>query len=123
MRDQRVVRCTYYLESEVKPARAAAILAGEQSSGTFVAVPGESAELHERHGAQVVDVQHLGRRGPSLPSRTRPEEPTQIAPDFSTIGNNAAASPPVMGSLGFPRETRLETTTRFTGALPLVRSR
>src|SRR5690348_15462158 len=74
MRDQRVVRCTYYLESEMEPARAAAILAGEQSSGTFVAVPGESAELHERHGAQVVDVQHLSRRSPSLPSRTHPEK-------------------------------------------------
>jgi len=74
MRDQRVVCCTYYLESEIEPARAAAILAGEQSSGTFVAVPGESVELHERHGAQVVDVQHLGRRSPSLPSRTHPEK-------------------------------------------------
>jgi ribulose-bisphosphate carboxylase large chain len=74
MRDQRVVRGTYYLESEIEPARAAAILAGEQSSGTFVSVPGESAELHERHGAQVVDVQHLGRRSPSLPSRTHPEK-------------------------------------------------
>ncbi len=41
MRDQRVVRCTYYIESEIEPARAAAVLAGEQSSGTFVAVPGE----------------------------------------------------------------------------------
>ena len=74
MRDQRVVRCSYYLESEIEPARAAAILAGEQSSGTFVSVPGESAELHERHGAQVVDVQHVGRRSPSLPSRTHPEK-------------------------------------------------
>src|SRR4029453_17660685 len=74
MRDQRVVRCTYYLESAMEPARAAAILAGEQSSGTFVSVPGESAELHERHGAQVVDVQHMGRRSPSLPSRTHPEK-------------------------------------------------
>src|SRR5690349_12030802 len=61
MRDRRVVRGTYYLESEIEPARAAAILAGEQSSGTFVAVPGESVELHERHGAQVVHVQELGR--------------------------------------------------------------
>ncbi len=74
MRDQRRVRCTYYLESEIEPARAAAVLAGEQSSGTFVSVPGESAELHERHGAQVVDVQHLGHRFPSLPSRTHPEK-------------------------------------------------
>jgi ribulose-bisphosphate carboxylase large chain len=74
MRDQRRVRCTYYLESEIGTAQAAAILAGEQSSGTFVPVPGESPELHERHGAQVVDVQHLGPRRPSLPSRTQPEK-------------------------------------------------
>ena len=74
MRDERVVRATYYLESEVEPEQAAAILAGEQSSGTFVAVPGESPELHERHGARVVEVHHLGLRRPSLPSRTRPEK-------------------------------------------------
>src|SRR3954469_21897501 len=48
------------------------------------------------------------------PSRKRPLEPTQIAPDFSTTGNKAAASPPVMGSFGLPRATRFETTTRFT---------
>src|ERR1700712_4023346 len=48
------------------------------------------------------------------PSLTRPLEPTQIAPDFSTIGSNAAARPPVTGSFGFPRVTRFETTTRFT---------
>jgi ribulose-bisphosphate carboxylase large chain len=74
MRDQRVVRCTYYLESDIEPSRAAAILAGEQSSGTFVSVPGESPELHERHSAQIVDLQHLGRRLPSLPSRTQPDK-------------------------------------------------
>jgi 3-oxoisoapionate-4-phosphate transcarboxylase/hydrolase len=74
MRDQRIVRCTYYLESAVEPERAAAVLAGEQSSGTFVSVPGESPELHQRHGAQVVEVEHLGQRQPSLPSRTSPTE-------------------------------------------------
>jgi hypothetical protein len=45
---------------------------------------------------------------------TLPLEPTQIAPDFSTIGSNAAANPPVMGSLAFARATRFETTTRST---------
>src|SRR5580700_9881277 len=54
------------------------------------------------------------------PSRTRPLEPTQIAPDFSTTGNKAAASPPVMGSLALPRATRFETTTRFTGSLLML---
>src|SRR6202165_1488167 len=53
------------------------------------------------------------------PSRTPPPEPTQIAPDFSTTGSKAAASPPVMGSLGLPRATRFETTTRFTGSPPV----
>ena len=42
-------------------------MAGEQSSGTFVAVPGESPELHERHGAQVVDIA-TARRLPALPA-------------------------------------------------------
>ena len=51
------------------------------------------------------------------PSRTLPLEPTQIAPDFSTTGSKAAARPPVIGSLALPRDTRFETTTRFTGSL------
>jgi ribulose-bisphosphate carboxylase large chain len=74
MRDQRTIRATYYLESEIEPERAAAAMAGEQSSGTFVAVPGESPELHERHGAQVVGIEPLGGCRPSLPSRTVPEK-------------------------------------------------
>src|SRR5437868_14110190 len=51
-------------------------------------------------------------------SRTLPLEPTQIAPEFSTTGNKAAAKPPVMGSLALARATRFETTTRFTGPFP-----
>jgi ribulose-bisphosphate carboxylase large chain len=64
-------RATYYLEAETELERAAAAMAGEQSSGTFV--PGESPELHQRHGAQVVAVEQLGDRRPSLPSRARPD--------------------------------------------------
>ncbi|RCG17718.1 hypothetical protein DTL70_27010 [Streptomyces diacarni] len=74
MRDQRVVRCTYYLESEIDPEQAAAAMAGEQSSGTFVPVPGESPRIRERHAAQIVGVRELGVRSPSPPSRSRPEE-------------------------------------------------
>jgi ribulose-bisphosphate carboxylase large chain len=74
MRDHRTIRATYYLESEIEPERAAAAMAGEQSSGTFVAVPGESPELHDRHGAQVVGIEPLGDCQPSLPSRTSPEK-------------------------------------------------
>ena len=74
MRDPRTVRCTYYLESEIDPEKAAAIMAGEQSSGTFLPVPGESARIRERHAAHVVDVQELGACRPSLPSRANPEK-------------------------------------------------
>jgi ribulose-bisphosphate carboxylase large chain len=73
MRD-RTIRATYYLESEIDLERAAAAMAGEQSSGTFVAVPGESPELHERHGAQVANIEPLGDCQPSLPSRTNPQK-------------------------------------------------
>ena len=62
MRDQRVVRCTYYLESEIEPARAAAVLAGEQSSGTFVSVPGES-----RGAARTARRPGRGRAAPGPP--------------------------------------------------------
>jgi len=74
MRDPRSVRCTYYLESEIDPGKAAAIMAGEQSSGTFLPVPGESSRIRERHAARISDVQELGFCRPSLPSRANPEK-------------------------------------------------
>jgi ribulose-bisphosphate carboxylase large chain len=48
--------------------KAAAVLAGEQSSGTFVAVPGETENLKARFGARVETVTPLETvSGPSLP--------------------------------------------------------
>ncbi len=49
----------YYIETPLRPEAAAAILAGEQSSGTFVAVPGETEELKARFAARVESVEHL----------------------------------------------------------------
>jgi ribulose-bisphosphate carboxylase large chain len=93
MRD-RTIRATYYLESEIEVERAAAAMAGEQSSGTFVAVPGESPELHERHGAQVTDIEPLGDCSPSLPSRTDPEKvhAARVSVDFpmENVGTDLA---------------------------------
>lgn len=74
MRDHRIVRCTYYIESSIEPEKAAALLAGEQSSGTFLPVPGESERIRIRHAAQVTKIQELGLRTPSLPSRVSPEK-------------------------------------------------
>ncbi|WP_237566084.1 RuBisCO large subunit C-terminal-like domain-containing protein [Ornithinimicrobium cerasi] len=64
---------TYAIETDVGLERAAQVLAGEQSSGTFLPVPGESDRLRERHGAQVVAVTDLGEVEPSLPNRHRPD--------------------------------------------------
>ena len=58
----------YLVETPLEIAAAAEALAGEQSSGTVVAVPGETAELKRRFGARVEKISPLGRVGqPSLP--------------------------------------------------------
>ena len=44
---------TYLIETPLAVEKAAAVLAGEQSSGTFVAVPGETEELKQRFAARV----------------------------------------------------------------------
>jgi ribulose-bisphosphate carboxylase large chain len=54
------VLATYLIETPHPLAHAAAVIAGEQSSGTFVSVPGETNELKERFGAQVVQIDELG---------------------------------------------------------------
>ena len=50
---QHLVTATYRVETPLPVDRAAAVLAGEQSSGTFVAVPGETEELRNRYAARV----------------------------------------------------------------------
>lgn len=63
------ITATYYIETPFAPEKAAAVLAGEQSSGTFVAVPGETEELKQRFAARVEDVQLLETVAhPSLPA-------------------------------------------------------
>jgi ribulose-bisphosphate carboxylase large chain len=65
------ITATYYIETPFAPEAAAQVLAGEQSSGTFVAVPGETAELKERFAARVESVQHLETvTEPAIPGAT-----------------------------------------------------
>jgi ribulose-bisphosphate carboxylase large chain len=54
------ITATYFIETPFAPEDAAKVLAGEQSSGTFVAVPGETEELKQRFAARVENVEHLG---------------------------------------------------------------
>lgn len=49
----------YYIETPLEVETAANILAGEQSSGTFVAVPGETEALKQRFAARVESTQQL----------------------------------------------------------------
>ncbi|MDP3600542.1 MAG: ribulose-bisphosphate carboxylase large subunit family protein [Bosea sp. (in: a-proteobacteria)] len=64
----------YLLETPIDVDRAAEIISGEQSSGTFVAIPGETPELKERSAARVValDVTERDVPGPSLASQDGP---------------------------------------------------
>jgi ribulose-bisphosphate carboxylase large chain len=64
------IEADYLLETPIEPREAAEILAGEQSSGTFVPVPGETPELKERAAARVARLELLDEDvpAPSLPS-------------------------------------------------------
>lgn len=54
------IRARYWIETAYPLESAAAIMAGEQSTGTFVRVPGETDELRERHAARVEQIVELG---------------------------------------------------------------
>lgn len=70
------VLATYLIETPHSLEHAAAVIAGEQSSGTFVSVPGETSELKERFAAQVLRVDPLDTvREPSLPGSKAPRAP------------------------------------------------
>ena len=65
---------SYWIETAYPLASAAATMAGEQSTGTFVRVPGETDELRERHAARVESIRELETAGsPSLPGSGLPK--------------------------------------------------
>jgi ribulose-bisphosphate carboxylase large chain len=52
-----VIRARYFIETAFLLAQAAATMAGEQSTGTFLRVPGETDALRERFAANVVSIE------------------------------------------------------------------
>jgi len=63
------IEADYLLETPGDVRRVAEFMAGEQSSGTFVAVPGETPELKARVAARVVGLELLDETdAPALPS-------------------------------------------------------
>jgi len=62
------IEADYIIETAGEPEKVAATMAGEQSSGTFTRVPGETPELLERAGARVESLEILETVAePSLP--------------------------------------------------------
>ncbi|CAN0562271.1 unnamed protein product, partial [Laminaria digitata] len=69
------VEADYLIETAADPHAAAEIMAGEQSSGTFVAVPGETPELRERSAARVESLEILeDAERPALPGARSSKE-------------------------------------------------
>ncbi len=54
------IKARYWIETAYPLEDAAAIMAGEQSTGTFVRVPGETDELRQWHAAHVEELVELG---------------------------------------------------------------
>ncbi|MEM7523821.1 MAG: RuBisCO large subunit C-terminal-like domain-containing protein, partial [Pseudomonadota bacterium] len=69
------IEADYLIETAFDPMQAAEMMAGEQSSGTFLAVPGETPELKARAAARVerLDVVETVDR-PSLPGSGAPKD-------------------------------------------------
>ena len=60
--DQRI-HARYWMKPAIAPERAAEVLAGEQSTGTFTRIPGETDELRDRHGARIESLAPAGGDG------------------------------------------------------------
>ena len=96
------IEADYLLETSGSPEKAAAVLAGEQSSGTFLAVPGETEELKARSAARVERVEDLGLvAGPALPGAARPDAPHRRARLTLSwpLGNTGTSLPNILATV------------------------
>jgi ribulose-bisphosphate carboxylase large chain len=111
------IYASYWLETGDDPMRAAEVIAGEQSSGTFVALPNETPELKARSGARVERLQVLERVStPSLPTPVRAARYTRCHLELSwPIENLGASLPMLMATIaGNLFELRCVTGLRIT---------
>jgi ribulose-bisphosphate carboxylase large chain len=78
--DDRIL-AHYHIETAYPLEDAAATMAGEQSTGTFLRVPGETDELRERFAARVESIEVTGQVDrPSLPGSGLPKGSAEGAP-------------------------------------------
>ena len=87
------IHATYWLETGDDPARAAEVIAGEQSSGTFVALATETPELKERSGARVERLDVLGQREHAEPADAASRPSATRAARSSCPGRSTTSAP------------------------------
>ncbi len=135
MTSERIL-ATYLIETPYPLEKAAAAMAGEQSSGTFVAVPGETDELRARHGAQVLHLRPLDSvDAPSLPGGRDPkggDRPLRyqraevvlsfpfenVGPSLPNLLSTVAGNLYELGQFSGLRLVDMELPTSFAAAYP-----
>ncbi|MBZ9722590.1 ribulose-bisphosphate carboxylase large subunit family protein [Mesorhizobium sp. CO1-1-11] len=81
------LNATYLIETRYPMEVAAAAMAGEQSSGTFRPIPGETPELLLRFGARVEFIEDLGEvDGEALPFSRAPGDAAAVRPRRAQVG-------------------------------------
>ena len=95
------IHATYWLETGDDPARAAEVIAGEQSSGTFVALATETPELKARAGARVERLDVIDTSvTPSLPTPKQSNRYTRCILELSwPIENLGPCLPTLMATI------------------------
>ena len=74
------IEADYLVETSCDPRAAAETMAGEQSSGTFVSLPGETPELKERSAARIEALEVVGESAsPALPGAFSSDQAIQRA--------------------------------------------
>lgn len=108
------ITATYYIETPLDLEKSAQVLAGEQSSGTFIAVPGETEELKQRFAARIEDITPLDTSdGPAIPGVVSSGEKYQRAMiTVSWSVENFGYNLPVLVST---LQGNLYELTQFTG--------
>jgi ribulose-bisphosphate carboxylase large chain len=112
------IHASYWLETGDDPSRAAEVIAGEQSSGTFVALPNETPELKARAGARVERLEVLETVDtPSLPGGMAGKVYSRCALELSwPIENLGPSLPNLMSTVaGNLFELRQVSGLRLTG--------
>jgi ribulose-bisphosphate carboxylase large chain len=95
------IEADYWVETSVDVASACQAMAGEQSSGTFVPVPGETPELKARAAARVERLEIVGEAAaPSLPGAYKGGKIHQALVTLSwPIDNMGPSLPNVMAAV------------------------